>query len=120
MLDYLPRKALLKAAEADALPEVLTAWVRFALGKRGLAEHLVVETEDAVRDFTPEYLEAARQPASFGPAKAMLLALEEAGIDLTDQRAIDAWVAEFNMRPRHERDAIMGASPFPDDSAPAT
>jgi len=64
MLDYLPRKALLKAAEVDAL--------------------------------------------------------QAAGIDLTDQQAIDAWVAEFNARPRHERDAITGASPFLDDSDPAT
>lgn len=120
MLDYLPRKALLRAGEVDVLPEVLTAWVRFALSKRGLAEHLVVETEDAVRDCTPEYLEAVREPANFGPAKAMLGALEAAGIDLTDQKAIDGWVAELNARPRHERDAIMGASPFRDDSDPAT
>jgi len=120
MLDYLPPKALLKAAEVDALPEVLTAWVRFALSKHGLAERLVVETEDAVRDLAPEYLEAVREPANFGPAKAMLGALEAASIDLTDQQAIDAWVAEFNARPRHERDAIMGVSPFPDDSDPAT
>ena len=120
MLDYLPRKALLKAAEVGALPEVLTAWVRFALSKRGLAEHLVVETEDAVRDLAPEYLEAVREPANFGPAKAMLGALEAAGIDLTDQQAIDAWVAELNARPRHERDAMMGVSPFPDDADPAT
>jgi len=119
MLDYLPRKALLKAAEADALPEVLTAWVRFALSKRGLAEPLIVETEDAVGDFTSEYLETVRQPANFGPAKAMLVALEAAGIDLTDQQAIDAWVAAFNARPRDERDAIMGASPLLDDSDPA-
>jgi len=42
------------------------------------------------------------------------------GIGLTDQQAIDAWVAELNARPRQERDALMGASPFPDDSDPAT
>ena len=54
-LDYLTRKALLKTGEADALPEVLTAWV-----------------------------------------------------------------AEFNARPRHVRDALMAVSPSPDDSDPET
>ena len=54
-LDYLPRKALLKTGEVDALPEV-----------------------------------------------------------------IDAWAAEFNARPRHVRDALMGVSPSPDDSDPET
>lgn len=73
-----------------------------------------------MRDFAPEYLEAVRKPANFGPAKAMLGALQAAGIDLTDSQAIDAWVAELNPRPRHERDAIMGASPFPGASDPAT
>ena len=33
---------------------------------------------------------------------------------------LTAWVAEFNARPRHVRDALMGVSPSPDDSDPET
>jgi len=36
MLDYLPRHVTLSAQKIDGLPNVLTAWMRFALGKRGL------------------------------------------------------------------------------------
>ncbi len=108
LLDFVPRKVVLEPDEIEAVPDVLRAWVRFALGKRGLAEHLIAETEEAVREFTPDYREAVADPANFGPAKAMLGALHAAGVDIEDKSAVDAWIAEWNARPQHERDETLG------------
>lgn len=114
MLDYVPRKATLHAGEIRALPEVLRGWVRFALTKRGLEERWIAEAEDAVRRFAPEFRRAVTDPSSFGPAKAITNAMVAAGVDLTDQRVVDAWIAEFNARPQEERDESLGTFPLPE------
>lgn len=108
MLDFLPRKATLDAAEIRALPEVLAAWVRFALTRRGLEERWIAETERMVRKLAPEFRRAATDPSRFGPAKAIAHAMLADGVDLTDQRAVDAWIRAFNARPQEDRDAILG------------
>ena len=108
MLDYLPRKVSLTPEEIDALPEVLSAWVRFALIKRGLDERFIAEAEEAVEDFTEEFREAVNDSDSFGPAKAIMRALQADGVDVTDQQAVDAWLADFNGRPEEERQRFFG------------
>ncbi len=107
MLDYLPRKATLDEAQISAVPEVLSAWVRFALTKRGLEERWIVETEEAVAECAPELESAMGDPESFGPAKAAINAMRAAGVDLSDQKAIDAWVADLNARPLEEREQFF-------------
>lgn len=111
MLDFLPRKATLDAAEIRAVPDVLAAWVRFALTERGLEERWIAETERTVRTLAPEFRRAATDPSRFGPAKALVHAMMADGVDLTDARAVQAWIDAFNERPLEERDALLG--PFP-------
>ena len=108
MLDYLPRRVSLSAEEIEALPEVLTAWVRFALTKRGLEERFVGEAADAVQAFTAQFREAMADGDNFGPAKALMSALRADGVDPTDQQAVDAWLAAFNARSEEERDRLFG------------
>ena len=108
MLDYLPRRISLSPAETAALPEALTAWVRFALTKRGLDERFIVETEESVQDFAEEFQEAMNDDGRFGPAKAIMRALRADGVDVTDQQAVDAWLADFNQRPEEERQRFFG------------
>jgi len=108
MLDYLPRRITLSFAEINALPEVLTAWVRFALTKRGLAERFVVETEEAVQRYTAEFRKAVTDPHSFGPAKAIGNAMRADGVDIMDQQAVNAWLADFNALPDEERERFFG------------
>jgi hypothetical protein len=43
MLYFLPRKAILNAAEIRSFPEVLRAWVRFALTNRRLEQRWIAE-----------------------------------------------------------------------------
>ena len=107
MLDYLPRKVTLAAARIEALPAVLTAWVRFALIKRGLEEPFVDEAAQAVDDCAEEFRAAMVDESSFGPGKSLLQALRADGVDILDQDAVDAWL-DFNTQPEEERLGFFG------------
>jgi len=109
MLDYLPSGAALTEAETRAVPEVLSAWVRFALTKRGLEERWIVETQEAVQECAPEFQSAMEACENLDAAKAATDAMRAAGVDLSDQKAVDAWVADFNSRPLEERERFFEA-----------
>lgn len=108
LADWFPRKVDLEDHEIDALAGVLRRWIRFAGEKRGLAEPAIVETLAAVDTFEPDYLAAMRDPNAAGPAKGLVQAMQEAGVDLTDKRAVNAWILAFNAMPIEQRDRILG------------
>jgi hypothetical protein len=66
LLDWLPRKVMLRRAEQDAMPHVLLAWVRWAGKRSGLADKSVVATLDAVFDSMRTFASVYRDPESFG------------------------------------------------------
>ena len=90
------------------MPAVLTAWVRFALAKRSLAKELIGEATDTVSELTDEFREAMADSANFGPGKAIFKALQADGVDVSDETAVNAWLAAFNARPDEERYGILG------------
>ncbi len=95
-LDWAPRKI---PADEDAftlLPDVLAAWVRFAGRRRGIPEASISEAVKAAYEYAPEMIELAGDPANWGAAKTIGLAVQERGIDITDQAALDDFVAEVN------------------------
>ena len=110
LLDWLPRKATLDAASISAVPDALRRWVRFAGRKKGLAADAMGETLAAIDQFGAEFQRAMRNPARFGPAKALVDAMRAEGVDPTDPGALGAWIEGFNERPLGERDAILGAA----------
>ena len=46
--------------------------------------------------FNAEFSRLARDPKSFGPAKAAAMAMKADGVDITDVAAAQAWVDAFN------------------------
>jgi hypothetical protein len=72
LLDWLPRKVMLSTAEQEAMPHVLSAWVRFAAGRTGLPEPGLRETLDAVWEATGKFPTAYRDPTSFGLDRPLL------------------------------------------------
>ncbi|MBI3749243.1 MAG: hypothetical protein HY262_10430 [Chloroflexi bacterium] len=107
LLDYLPRKVSLGLGAVAQLPAVLRAWVRFALLKRRLEERWIVETEEAVDQFAPEFRQAMTDADEFGPAKLLGNAMLADGVNPLDQASVDRWVDAFNARPIAERDALL-------------
>jgi hypothetical protein len=97
-LDWAPRKI---AADGDAfrlLPDVLAAWIRFVGRRRGIPHESVRAAVEAAYDHAPEMIELSEDPETWGPAKTMTLAIEQRGIDITDQAALDEFVAEVNRK----------------------
>lgn len=72
LLDWLPRKVMLSVAEQEAMPHVLSAWVRFAARRTGLPERGLKATLDAVWEATGKFPEAYRDPTSFGLDRPLL------------------------------------------------
>lgn len=90
LLDLAPRKLLLDADQAAALPAVVRAFVRFAGARTGLDDRFVEETLATIDELEPEYLDRVGDPAAAGPAKSLLGALQARGVDLNDLDAINA------------------------------
>jgi hypothetical protein len=87
--DLAPRKLLLGADEAAALPAVLRAYVRFSAQRTGLDQALVDEIVAAVDEMEPAFLDRIGDPAVAGPAKTVLAALQARGVDLGDLDALN-------------------------------
>ncbi len=66
LLDWLPRKVMLSAAEQHAMPHVLAAWVRWAGRRSGLGDTAIRMTLDAVYDSMGTFSRVYHDPSSFG------------------------------------------------------
>jgi hypothetical protein len=88
LLDWLPRKVMLSAAEQEAIPHVLAAWARWAGRRRGLSQQAIAETLDAVFDSTEKFAAAYRDPTTFGLDAALLARLlPDADLEALARRA---------------------------------
>lgn len=113
LLDWLPRKVTLDGTAVAELPDVLRGWVRFAGERKGLSRAAIDATVAAVDEFEPQYRASMRDTGRFGPAKAIISAMLDEGVALTDQASLDAWLTDFNARPREERDRVLGRLGMP-------
>jgi hypothetical protein len=95
-LDWAPRKIAIDGDGFTLLPDVLAAWIRFVGRRRGLPEESIKAAVEADYEYAPEMIELGQEPEVWGPAKTMALAIQQRGIDITDQTALDNFVAEVN------------------------
>lgn len=96
MADWIPRKVMADGELLARVPAALDAWVRFAGRMRGTPDWAIERTRAAIPRWRNEMLARARDPAAGDPAKQFLAAAQEAGIDLTDEDALAAFVAGWN------------------------
>jgi hypothetical protein len=66
MLTWLPRKVVLSAADQNAMPHVVNAWIRWSGRKRGLAEEAIAQTLDTLFDSMSTFTRIYRDPAELG------------------------------------------------------
>jgi hypothetical protein len=97
-LDWAPRKIAMDGDAFTLLPDVLAAWIRFVGRRRVISEVSIKQAVDAAYEYAPEMIELSQEPEVWGPAKTMALAVRQRGIDLTDQRSLDEFVAEVNRK----------------------
>ncbi len=96
LTDWLPRKAILDADQRAALPDLLRAWLCFALTRRDISPEWIGPVVDAVDTYLPVFEDAFDNETAWGPAKQVAAALTERGIDLTDPHAVDNAIHQLN------------------------
>jgi hypothetical protein len=107
LLDHYPRKL---SADDDLIactPECVAAFIGFLDERDLLTGDPPAELESACRRLGPRFDRAAHDRRRWGPGKAIATQMLAEGVDLADERAVAAWMDEFNARPRTERDRVL-------------
>jgi len=95
-LDWAPGKVAIDGDGFRLLPDVLAAWIRFVGRRRGIPDEAIAEAVEAAYEYAPEMIELSQDPEEWGPAKIVVLGIQQRGIDPTDQAALDEFVDEVN------------------------
>jgi hypothetical protein len=89
LLDWVPAKVILDDADRDALPGVVTAWVRWAGERTGLDSAAVAQLVDVARDCGEDFREAYEEGADASPIRQFLGGLDTSGGLADAQDALD-------------------------------
>lgn len=99
MVDWLPHKVVADDEYFAAAPEALSTWIRFAGRRRDLPDAAVDQTLEAVSEFARDLADKAAAPSGGDdPAGGLIAAMREAGIDPSDEEALQTFIAGWNAR----------------------
>jgi hypothetical protein len=110
LLDYFPRKVSVDDETLDAVPECVCAFLGFLDERGSLSGEPLEHLEHAVQALRDEFHPRARDNSQWGLAKSMIMQMQAEGVDPSAPGALDAWMADFNARPRAQRDAIIDST----------
>jgi len=112
LLDWCPRKLSVAQKECHRLPVALGAFLEFldGAGLRDATTGPLAAVLHAIEALTPDYVEAMGDSSQFGMAKTLFGAAAAQGVDLGDEEALQAWMADFNARPVEERRRLLPGS----------
>ena len=108
LLDYFPRKVSVDEETINAVPDCVRAFLAFLRERGSLSGDPLEQLEQACEELRDEFQQAAGDSSHWGLAKSMVMQMQAEGIDPSAAGAFDAWMADFNARPREQRDAIIG------------
>jgi hypothetical protein len=108
LLDYFPRKVSVEEETLSAVPECVRAFLGFLDARGSLSGESLEQLEQACEELCDEFHQRARDSSQWGLAKSMVRKMQAEGIDPSAPGALDAWMTDFNARPREQRDAIIG------------
>ena len=108
LLDYFPRKVSVDEETLSAVPECVRAFLGFLDARGSLSGEPLEQLEQACEALRDEFHDHARDSSHWGLAKSMVMQMQAEGIDPAEPGALDAWMTDFNDRPREQRDAIIG------------
>lgn len=112
-LDWMQRKVILDMSARARVPELLPAWVRFALTRRGVAEEHIELAVHAARAELEDVVED-----DWGVAEEIGAQLLAQGVDLTDPDAVQAGMRLVNAQ-RLAMATVAGAYDLPPDDLAA-
>ncbi|KRM86408.1 hypothetical protein [Liquorilactobacillus vini] len=94
LVDEFPRHVAFSVEEAHYIAPTLINYVIY-LDTIGYIRNGAA-LKNAIEEATPELIENAGNPALYGPGKKFALAAIQAGIDLTDKKAILEYMQKYN------------------------
>jgi hypothetical protein len=106
--EILPQKISAESDYFAAIAPVLSAFLGF-LGEKGYLS-IGRELSELVAELEDEIVARAEDRSSWGPAKIFAVAAHEAGVDLTDEAALQAFMLRYNRQ--------LAARPAPTRAAP--
>jgi hypothetical protein len=107
LLEYFPRKVMVDEESLAAVPDCALGFLQFLASRGSLSGEPLEWLEDALDVLRDEFEECARDRSNWGLAKSMMLQTQSDGADPRPTEAVDAWIADFNARPREERDVML-------------
>jgi hypothetical protein len=108
LLDYFPRKVSVDHDALDAVPDCVRAFLVFLDERGSLSGEQLEQLEHALKELRDEFHARTRDSSRWGLAKSMVMQMHAEGVDPSAPGALDAWMADFNARPREQRDGITG------------
>jgi hypothetical protein len=110
LLELFPAKVIVEDADIDDIVPDTATFIRF-LANTGLLDpasdpptKLYARLERINRPFRRHMADRSR----YSPGKRFWLTAAQAGVPLDDDKAIEAFIQQFNARPHTEREAILG------------
>jgi hypothetical protein len=98
LLDHFPRKGNPGDGQIETIPDHLVAFFQWLVdsGRGDARRHARII--ERIRRRREAFVREVQNPARFGPAKTVVMAMQREGIDIGDQKAVDGFVKRFNAR----------------------
>jgi hypothetical protein len=98
LLEYAPAFLIVPDEELEGIPAHLAAFFDWLTSSGQVPAASLRATREQVGQCREAFLRHARDPRRFGPAKTILRAALEAGVEVSDNEAMEAFVEDFSRR----------------------
>ena len=103
LIAWIPAKVVCDDESLDAVESVFPRWLRFAAEWRGLDKELLEMNLATARESFSDMRADSADPSKRSQTTNIVADMIADGVDLGDDAAVQAWIAAYNARPRHER-----------------
>ena len=99
LLRVYPRKiTVLDRADAEDTIPAVRDFLAYLAESGGMTEGATRKLERELDRIAPQFADAVMDPANWGTARSFVQAMVADGVDMSDQTAVDRWIAEYNTR----------------------
>ncbi len=99
LLRVYPRKiTVLDRADAEDTIPAVRDFLAYLAESGGMTEGATRKLERELDRIAPQFADAVMDPANWGTARSFVQAMVADGVDMSDQTAVERWIAEYNTR----------------------